>query len=220
MLASTRDGNALSKKPWVPADASSLSLKNDEILSHINIVLSLSKRPGDLDKSGWADELSAVVGLLVDQRKIERGPEATVRQIKTFAPLPSKNVLARLLLYCWYTCLTPEFDESSSVEDLLKELRRIAREQGFITVADISKKPGRPPQVFKAKNRRRLERFDELRSQFPDLSARKISDMVAEMEKTRSSVVNRNIEVEVRRFLQRQGRLLKSTARRGNNEST
>ncbi len=198
-------------EPWLPADENSLRLKDDEILSHIKVVLSVSKRPDDIGPSGWPDELSLVVGMLVDQEKIERGPEAPLRQIKTLAPLPSKNALARMLLYCWYTCLAREFDESSSVEDLLKELRRVAKDLDLITASDIAKKPGRPPRVFKLKNTRRLKRFAEFRSKFPELTPDQISKKVAELEKARSASKNRSVQIEVRRFFQRQGLIPKST---------
>ena len=207
MLASTHRAG----EPWLPADGNSLRLNDDEILSDIKVVLSVSKRPDDIGPSGWPDELSLVVGMLVDREKIERGPEAPLRQITTSAPLPSKNALARILLYCWYTCLAQEFDESSSVEDLLKELRRVAKDLGFISASDVVKKPGRPPRVFKLKNTRRLKRFAELRAKFPDVSPDQISKKVADLEKARSASKNRNIQIEVRRFFHRQGLVPKST---------
>jgi ubiquinone/menaquinone biosynthesis C-methylase UbiE len=114
------------------------------------------------------------------------------------------------LLYCWYACLAPEFDESTPVEKLLEELRRVAKEQGFISASDISKRPGRPPRVFKLKNKRRLKRFVELQSRYPDLGPDQISMKVADREKTRSNNDNRNIQIEVRRFFQRQGLVPKS----------
>src|SRR5205085_946368 len=127
MLASSRAGNSLSDEPWVPVNKDSLRLNDEEILSHINVLLSVSKRPDDIARSGWPDELSSIVGMFVDQEKIERGPEATLREIKVFAPLPSKNALVRILLYCWYSCVAAEFDDSTPVETLLKELRRVAK---------------------------------------------------------------------------------------------
>src|SRR5438309_1868856 len=106
VVSQVRSANNLSNtQPWLPADASALRLKDDEILSHINVVLSVSKRPDDIGPLGWPDELSLIVGMLVDKQKLEHGPESPLRQIKTFAPLPNKNALARILLYCWYTCL-------------------------------------------------------------------------------------------------------------------
>jgi hypothetical protein len=186
-----RSGNSSSQEPWLPPDIKALRVSDEEILADVTIDLSIAAREPD----EWVRQF-----LNAEELAATRGD--TLRQIKIWSPFVDRNSLARMLLYCWHSCLGSEF---STVKEEIDELRRVLKSQGFSKPSDINQRVGRPPGNLMPKNRVRLERFMQIREESPDLSPELIALKVADYEIRGgySDRRKREIQTEVKRFIQR-----------------
>jgi hypothetical protein len=192
LVSRVRSGNSLSQEPWLSADVEALRVNDDELLSAVTVELSISSRQPD----EWVSQF-----LDAEELAVTHGD--TLRQIRMFSPFVERNSLARMLLYSWHTCLGSEF---STVREEIAELRRVAESMGFVKPSDIKLRTGRRSGSFKAKNKKRLEKFMELQVQYPNLSADNIALKVATLEirPGSSNAKKQSVQSEVRKFFQRQ----------------
>lgn len=124
LSATVRPGNSLSAAPWEKVDGKSLRLTGTEGIFDLQVVASVAEKLSDEpDDEGQVPEF----GTWSDVK----------RQINLYLIFPQdRNTLARVLIYCWKSCLDPRV---LTIKDALVELSRVAAEQGWTTLTDVIK---------------------------------------------------------------------------------
>jgi hypothetical protein len=141
---------------WEKVDRKALQLTGSEGIFDLQVRASIAdKSVGEPDDNGELPEFGAW--------------SETKRQINFYLPIPQdRNTLARVLIYCWKSCLDPKVP---TIKDALVELSRVAAEQGWVTLTDVIKETHKANKGGRRKGSRNKDTTEKYVNCFKRLKA-------------------------------------------------